>query len=81
MGMFDWVDHPTQPCWRCQSPVGGWQSKDADNELATVPPSRVTRFYAACDSCSAWNEYRVVAHVVTIEPAHGREWEEARDAR
>jgi hypothetical protein len=67
MGMFDYVDHHVEPCWKCQQPVGGrddegypgWQSKDADCNCEAISPALVRRFYGICKNCRAWNEYRV----------------------
>ena len=75
MGMFDYVNYPPQPCWRCGRPVGGptqWQSKSrADCYINTLEPSMVSEFYSACDSCGAWNQYRVeqshITHLIIFD--------------
>lgn len=79
MGMFDWVQHPSEPCWNCAKPVSDWQSKDADCTLDTVEPSAVRRFYSSCDACGAWNQYKVIPGVGwTVKPNHGKAWEASK---
>lgn len=73
MGMFNWVNYPPKPCWKCGAEVKGWQSKDHDScDLTIVPAHEVRHFYAACDQCRAWNAYdvrvKVVEYVVEASP-------------
>lgn len=71
MGMFDWVEYPPQPCWKCGADVKGWQSKDGECLMNIVQPHEVKRFYSVCmPPCLAWNQYVVRLKVVeyVVEP-------------
>ena len=81
MGMFDWVNYPEKPCWKCRTLVSGWQSKDAECNLNTIEPAKVQRFYTSCDSCGAWNEYKVIAKEVQVEEDHGDEWKRQEEEK
>lgn len=60
MGMFDYVDHPPLPCWKCGKPISEWQSKDSNCQLEKISPEKVEYFYGVCDyECRTWNEYKV----------------------
>lgn len=77
MGMFDWVDVPTElTCRKCGVILRGFQSKDADCHCEVITPLQVSRFYASCAACQAWNEFTVS---VTYE--HDIEQERRADAR
>lgn len=85
MGVFDTVNYPAQPCWKCGEMVGGpgeWQSKDGACAMVEVEPWQVHHFYALCDACEAWNEYNVTIvgtpqFVVTLDQEAGeRSWSE-----
>ncbi len=56
MGMFDYVRYEA-PCWRCNSTLDSWQSKDGECELKMLMPSDVDNFYTFCRVCGAWNEF------------------------
>lgn len=60
MGMFDYVNYEA-PCGKCGTMLGpeDWQSKDHHCTMATISPRKVRRFYASCDNCGEWNEFKV----------------------
>jgi len=55
MGMYDYVDYECV-CPNCKQKVSGFQSKDAECELALVTPIDVNNFYTSCN-CGAWLEF------------------------
>lgn len=58
MGMFDDIrDVPEQKCRGCGEPIAGWQSKDGECVLSSIPYWRVHRFYAGCRACGMWHEF------------------------
>lgn len=57
MGMYDDVDAPALPCWNCGAMVAGWQSKDGERLLLSIPTTEIDSFYSCCEACGAWNEY------------------------
>ena len=59
MGLFDYVDAPDITC-RCGAVVTGWQSKDGPCELGVISTANVDNYYAPCDACHAWHEFRRV---------------------
>lgn len=68
MGLYDYVNHPSIPCWRCARPVIGWETKTGfDPGLATILPEQCASFYSRCSRCGAWNEYIVVVDEYHIE--------------
>jgi endogenous inhibitor of DNA gyrase (YacG/DUF329 family) len=63
MGMFDWISVPTIDCPYCGKEIpdnSGWQSKDDDCQLDTIPFHKETieRFYTSCPHCDKWIEYK-----------------------
>lgn len=68
MGLFDWVIPPSPlPCRKCGATLTGLQSKDGDCAMEEIPAERVHRFYAHCDACKTWNEFKVTATAVRID--------------
>lgn len=59
MGMFDRIDTGGPvPCPECGADVTGFQSKDGDCLMHTLHWTTVSVFYASCDKCGRWVEYR-----------------------
>jgi hypothetical protein len=58
MGMFDWVRFETK-CPICNEKVKGFQTKDLECMLSTVPTCDIDNFYTICSNkdCKEWIEY------------------------
>jgi len=65
MGMFDNVIYKAN-CKRCGKPLGDFQTKDGDCVLEDLTPDKISNFYTSCDSCNAWNDFKV-NKVCTVE--------------
>ena len=57
MGMFDHVNYECI-CPVCKSKVDDFQTKDGDCILEVVEPTSVHNFYANCNKCGSWIEFR-----------------------
>lgn len=57
MGMFDWVEFEC-PCPDCGETLTDFQTKDMMCGLDRLKPWEVNRFYAMCDKCDRWVEFR-----------------------
>ncbi len=57
MGMFDRVNFETT-CPNCEQRVGGFQTKSRANVLEQLSPIGLESFYASCDRCGLWLEFR-----------------------
>ena len=59
MGMYDYVELPIiMICPTCCNVINGFQSKDGDCTLATIPYTECHEFYTHCSECNRWVEYR-----------------------
>lgn len=57
--MFDYVRFACY-CPMCGTEVSNFQSKDGPCLLATLEWSQVQNFYAICDNCDTWIEFKQV---------------------
>lgn len=57
MGMFDYVNFKVK-CPTCGMTVKGFQSKDKECTMDTLEYWEVDNFYAMCENCETWVEYR-----------------------
>ena len=58
MGMFDWVNY-AMPCPQCGVIVDEFQSKGGPCGMETIDFWEVDNFYAFCDQCGAWIEFKL----------------------
>lgn len=57
MGMFDYVEFQTK-CPTCGEILTGFQSKDGECIMTTIPYWEVDHFYTSCWNCRTWVEFR-----------------------
>lgn len=58
MGMFDYIKFETV-CPNCDGEIKDFQSKDSGCFMTHLEFWEVDNFYASCDKCHTWVEYKI----------------------
>lgn len=58
MGMHDYVvGLPPLKCYKCGSPLAGWQTQSTACQMDEVQFWEASNFYTSCTSCGTWHEF------------------------